>query len=197
MCPSLLRYVMYLCPYIAITGDALVLGLVLVSARKTDTVLILLLQCKYPYCPYPMPPAPAPIPNPPEQVPLTLFPQDVGTLSPANLDGSPYGVYFRPSPSGKSTKWTVSIEGGGWCCELPFISLRVVRRPLHCCAANLIETNSRKPNTAPGSACTQTMRWNAWRGVPPRWVHPKPGERPSPFPPRRTVTTSNSGRWDV
>jgi hypothetical protein len=47
--------------------------------------------------------------------PLTLLPQDKGNESPACLDGSPYGFYFNPSKSGKSTKWTISIEGGGWC----------------------------------------------------------------------------------
>ena len=46
--------------------------------------------------------------------PLTLLPQDKGDESPACLDGSPYGFYFRPSAT-KSTKWTISIEGGGWC----------------------------------------------------------------------------------
>jgi len=46
--------------------------------------------------------------------PLTLLPQDKGDESPACLDGSPYGFYFVPSKTG-STKWTISIEGGGWC----------------------------------------------------------------------------------
>ena len=46
--------------------------------------------------------------------PLTLLPQDKGDESPACLDGSPYGFYFNPSKTG-STKWTISIEGGGWC----------------------------------------------------------------------------------
>jgi len=46
--------------------------------------------------------------------PLTLLPQDKGDESPACLDGSPYGYYFVPSKTG-STKWTISIEGGGWC----------------------------------------------------------------------------------
>lgn len=46
--------------------------------------------------------------------PLTLLPQDAGDESPACLDGSPYGFYFNPSHN-KSTKWTISIEGGGWC----------------------------------------------------------------------------------
>eukprot|EP01051_Picozoa_sp_SAG22_P001898 SAG22_NODE_78_length_22065_cov_7.473095_17_plen_365_part_00 len=45
--------------------------------------------------------------------PLTLLPQDKGNESPACLDGSPYGFYFNPSKTG-STKWTISIEGGGW-----------------------------------------------------------------------------------
>ena len=46
---------------------------------------------------------------------LTLLPQHEGDLSPACLDGSPYGLYFSPSKSGKSTKWTIFIQGGGWC----------------------------------------------------------------------------------
>ena len=51
--------------------------------------------------------------------PLTLLPQDKGNESPACLDGSPYGFYFTKSASG-STKWTISIEGGGWwCARLP------------------------------------------------------------------------------
>lgn len=45
---------------------------------------------------------------------LTLLPQDAGESSPACLDGSPFGFYFAPSAFG-STKWTISIEGGGWC----------------------------------------------------------------------------------
>ena len=45
---------------------------------------------------------------------LTFLPQDKGDESPACLDGSPYGFYFVPSKTG-STKWTISIEGGGWC----------------------------------------------------------------------------------
>eukprot|EP00041_Stephanoeca_diplocostata_P011991 m.198822 g.198822 ORF g.198822 m.198822 type:complete len:445 (+) comp18762_c0_seq1:94-1428(+) len=47
-------------------------------------------------------------------VPLTLLPQDRGDESPACLDGTPYGFFFQPSTTG-STKWTLSIEGGGWC----------------------------------------------------------------------------------
>jgi len=46
--------------------------------------------------------------------PLTLLPQDKGNQSPACLDGSPYGFYFVPSTTG-STKWTINIQGGGWC----------------------------------------------------------------------------------
>eukprot|EP00939_MAST-03C_sp_MAST-3C-sp1_P000133 g133.t1 len=48
------------------------------------------------------------------EAPLTLLPQEKGAESPACLDGSPYGFYFVPS-STNSTKWTISIEGGGWC----------------------------------------------------------------------------------
>lgn len=47
-------------------------------------------------------------------VPLTLLPQNKGDASPACLDGSPYGFYFIPS-STNSTKWTINIQGGGWC----------------------------------------------------------------------------------
>lgn len=46
--------------------------------------------------------------------PLQLLPQDAGDASPACLDGSPYGLYFLPSQT-NSTKWTVFIDGGGWC----------------------------------------------------------------------------------
>jgi hypothetical protein len=46
--------------------------------------------------------------------PLTLLPQDKGDESPACLDGSPYGFYFVPSTT-NSTKWTINIQGGGWC----------------------------------------------------------------------------------
>jgi hypothetical protein len=45
---------------------------------------------------------------------LTFLPQDKGGESPACLDGSPYGFYFQPSTTG-SNKWTISINGGGWC----------------------------------------------------------------------------------
>jgi len=46
--------------------------------------------------------------------PLSLLPQTAGDESPACLDGSPYGFYFRPSPT-NSKRWTISISGGGWC----------------------------------------------------------------------------------
>jgi len=44
----------------------------------------------------------------------TMLAQDKSSLSPAALDGSPYGFYFAPSAT-KSAKWTVFIHGGGWC----------------------------------------------------------------------------------
>ena len=48
--------------------------------------------------------------------PLTLLPQDKGDESPACLDGSPYGFYFNKAKTVQgATKWTISIEGGGWC----------------------------------------------------------------------------------
>eukprot|EP01063_Lacrimia_lanifica_P040597 TRINITY_DN926_c1_g1_i6.p1 TRINITY_DN926_c1_g1~~TRINITY_DN926_c1_g1_i6.p1 ORF type:complete len:386 (+),score=122.95 TRINITY_DN926_c1_g1_i6:66-1223(+) len=46
--------------------------------------------------------------------PLQLLPQGSGDESPACLDGSPYGLYFVPSLT-NSTKWTIFLEGGGWC----------------------------------------------------------------------------------
>ena len=46
--------------------------------------------------------------------PIQFLPQDKGDESPACLDGSRYGFYFRPSAT-NSTKWTISINGGGWC----------------------------------------------------------------------------------
>ena len=45
---------------------------------------------------------------------LTLLPQPSTTDAPACLDGSPYGVYFRKSPT-MSSKYTMFIQGGGWC----------------------------------------------------------------------------------
>ena len=42
---------------------------------------------------------------------LTLIPLDTGA---ACLDGSAYGHYFTPSPSG-SDQWTIFLQGGGWC----------------------------------------------------------------------------------
>ncbi len=45
---------------------------------------------------------------------INFLPQDSGNLSPACLDGSPYAFYFQKSTT-NSTKWTISIEGGGWC----------------------------------------------------------------------------------
>ena len=46
---------------------------------------------------------------------LVLLPQVVGDVSPACLDGSPYGFYPVNVGQTASTKWTLSIEGGGWC----------------------------------------------------------------------------------
>ena len=48
--------------------------------------------------------------------PLTLLPQDQGDESPACLDGSPYGLYHVKSRR-NSTKWTIYLEGGGWCSD--------------------------------------------------------------------------------
>ena len=53
-------------------------------------------------------------PNPSKYGNLTFLPQNDPATQAACLDGSPYGFYFSPSKTG-STKWTVSINGGGWC----------------------------------------------------------------------------------
>lgn len=45
--------------------------------------------------------------------PITWLP---ASTQAACLDGSPYGFYHVPSPS-NSTKWTVFLEGGGWCVD--------------------------------------------------------------------------------
>jgi hypothetical protein len=46
---------------------------------------------------------------------LIKLPQPKGEEAtyPAALDGSPFGFYF--SGSNASTKWTINIQGGGWC----------------------------------------------------------------------------------
>ena len=51
------------------------------------------------------------------QANLTLLPQTDGELSPASLDGSPYGLFIQRSSTG-SKKWTIMIQGGGWCYDL-------------------------------------------------------------------------------
>jgi hypothetical protein len=50
------------------------------------------------------------------EVPVTMLPQYGMLDDPACLDGSPTGLYFVPSRS-NSTKWTISLEGGGWCVD--------------------------------------------------------------------------------
>ena len=55
-------------------------------------------------------------------VPLTLLPQDKGDESPAGLDGGPFGFWFQPSTTG-STKWTISINGGVYCCDVVWTNL--------------------------------------------------------------------------
>lgn len=94
--------------------------------------------------PSPTPPAPAPHPPPPHPKPtrcnnelsiqsfvtaldnagaeagvgvaqLVKLPQPKGQEAsyPAALDGSPFGFYYLGSNT--STKWTINIQGGGWC----------------------------------------------------------------------------------
>ena len=46
-----------------------------------------------------------------KSVPVTFL--DLATEA-ACLDGSPYGFYFVPSET-NSTRWTINIQGGGWC----------------------------------------------------------------------------------
>jgi hypothetical protein len=52
----------------------------------------------------------------PKTAELVKLPQPKGEEAtfPAALDGSPYAFYFRASPT-NSTKWTINIQGGGWC----------------------------------------------------------------------------------
>ena len=77
--------------------------------------------------------------------PLTLLPQDEGDESPACLDGSPYGFYFSPSKSG-SKKWTISIEGGGWCYD-----------EVGCYARSKMKLGSSKPwSKSAGCGCMNT-----------------------------------------
>ena len=47
---------------------------------------------------------------------LIKLPQPKGEEAtfPAALDGTPYAFYHAASPT-KSTKWTININGGGWC----------------------------------------------------------------------------------
>jgi hypothetical protein len=47
---------------------------------------------------------------------LIKLPQPAGEEAtfPAALDGSPFAFYFLPSAT-NSTKWTINIQGGGWC----------------------------------------------------------------------------------
>ena len=62
-------------------------------------------------------PAPAPVPHYSYsrlRPNITLLPLSTGA---AALDGSPYGFYFA-RPATPSTKWTISIMGGGWCVTL-------------------------------------------------------------------------------
>lgn len=46
--------------------------------------------------------------------PPIFLAQDRGSLSPSALDGTPYGFYHVASTTA-STKWTIAIQGGGWC----------------------------------------------------------------------------------
>jgi len=46
--------------------------------------------------------------------PPIFLAQDRGSLSPAALDGTPYGFYHQASTT-NSTKWSISIQPGGWC----------------------------------------------------------------------------------
>ena len=52
---------------------------------------------------------------PPPPAPLTFLP--ITPLGARCLDSSPYGFYFVPAKGGaaSSTKWTLYLQGGGWC----------------------------------------------------------------------------------
>ena len=57
--------------------------------------------------------------TPPQQDFLKTLPLSTGARC---LDGSPYGFYFNPaaqSPTStvSSSKWVISIQGGGWCAD--------------------------------------------------------------------------------
>lgn len=43
---------------------------------------------------------------------ITLLPMSTGA---AALDGSPYGFFFVKASNPAEKRWTISIEGGGWC----------------------------------------------------------------------------------
>eukprot|EP01050_Picozoa_sp_SAG11_P000814 SAG11_NODE_30_length_23132_cov_22.413277_2_plen_142_part_00 len=64
---------------------------------------------------------------PKSPTPKILLPQIKGDESPAALDGSPMALYFSPSTSG-STKWTISIDGGGF---EPFQHCLLIHSTLH------------------------------------------------------------------
>lgn len=86
-----------------------------------------------------------PIFDPPtvRSAPLVLLPQDKGNESPAALDGSPFGVYFVPSKTG-STKWTVFLEGGGWCYD---------EVDCLCRANSTLGSSTVRMGTSPRAAC--------------------------------------------
>ena len=66
---------------------------------------------------------------------LVLLPQPSGEEAtfPAALDGSPFGFYYAASPS---TKWTINIQGGGWCyCALVAPPRSASRIRYHVCCA--------------------------------------------------------------
>ena len=85
---------------------------------------------------------------------LTLLPQTEGDLSPACLDGTPYGVYFRPSPTG-SRAWTVFLQGGGWCYDEHDVSKREKRidtESTRCCTHPQFKICLDLPNGLPTAA---------------------------------------------
>ncbi len=61
---------------------------------------------------------------------LTLHPFDLSVHPTAVCnDGSPSGVYLRPSPSTKSTVWVIHQMGGDWCFDAASCALRQLWTP--------------------------------------------------------------------
>ena len=125
---------------------------------------------------------------------LHLVPQTEGDLSPACLDGSPYGFYFVPSTT-NSTKWTVSISGARPARDVES-SARLQRelditegtRPVHTSTEResfdvvgrleLAENTRLESLDVPQAAAGATTRTCATSGARRAWARPRAGRRP-------------------